>query len=101
MPWPISPPPTTPIFVLCMTRVLACGIPAVDIHDLPRAEVRRRREQIDRHADQVLDLAEPAERNARQRAGFRLLADRIVAVHPGGELGAKYRGGDGVHGDAV
>src|SRR5262245_11404204 len=99
MPCPISPPPTTPICVLCMTEVLSGRIPAVDIHDLPGAEIRRRREEIERHADQVLDLAEPAERDARQRAGFRLLADRIVAVHPGGELGAKYRGRDSVHGD--
>ena len=43
-------------------------IAAVDIHDLPGAEIRRRREQIDRHAHQILDLAEPAERDARQRA---------------------------------
>ena len=54
-------------------------IAAVDIHDLPGAEVGRRREQIDRHADQVLDLAQPAERNARERARARRLAELVVA----------------------
>src|SRR5437764_13485710 len=59
------------------------GIAAVHVHDLAGAEVRRRRKQINRHADQVLDLPQPAERNTRQRERLDLLPDRIVAVHPG------------------
>src|SRR4051812_41890506 len=98
MPWPMSPPPTTPIFnlVTVSPEKSARGIAAVDIHDLPGAEIRRRRQQVDRHSHQILDLAEPAERNAGERTRPRLLAELIVAIHPGGELGAKHRGRDGV-----
>src|SRR5215470_1828256 len=144
MPWPMSPPPTTPIFICSMLRpsprpnrhpevaakrpskddrpgpppfeappaqvagVAPQGdgyssrrVSAVDIHDLPGAEIGCWREQIDRHADEVLDLAEPSEWNARKRAGPRLLAKLIIAIHPGGELGAEHGRRNRIDGDAV
>ena len=48
-----------------VARRLTRGVSAVDIHDLPGAKIGRRRQQIDRHPDQIFHLAEPAERNAR------------------------------------
>src|SRR5690348_2084331 len=38
---------------------LAGGVAAVHIHDLPGAEIRRRRQQINRHPDEILHFAEP------------------------------------------
>src|SRR4051812_1899599 len=82
------------VAALCSPR----RVTAIDVHDLSGAEIRSGRQQIDRYTDQVLDLAEPAERDARQRARARLLPKLILAVHPGGKLGAKHRWRDSIHG---
>src|SRR6202167_4914570 len=79
----------------------ARGESAVDVDDLSGAKVRGWREQVKRNADEILRLAEPAERNARQGALARRLADRVVLPHPGRELGAEGRRCDGVDADAM
>src|SRR5436305_10314523 len=100
MPWPMSPPPTTPI--LCSAiQPSTCRVAAVHVHHLTGAEIRCWRKQVDCHADEVLDLSQPPERDARERARPRLLPELIVAIHPGGELRPKHGRRNGVHGDAV
>src|SRR3990170_258293 len=77
---PMRPAPITPI------QRSAGREAAVDIDHLSGAEIRRRRQQVKGHAHQVLDLAEPAEGDARQRALLGGLAELVVAEHPGGQL---------------
>ncbi len=42
-------------------------VAAVDIHDLPGAEIGSRRQKIDRHAHQIFHLTQTLQRNARER----------------------------------
>src|ERR1700683_5570319 len=92
------PPPTATVRWLTSS---ARGESAVDVDDLSGAKVRGWREQVERNADEILRLAEPAERNARQGALARRLADRVVLPHPGRELGAEGRRWDRVDPDPV
>ena len=63
MPWPIRPAPITAIFSFfaCMVIASSRRVAAIDIHHLPGAEIRGRRQKIDNDTHQILGLAEHAD----------------------------------------
>src|SRR5262245_13291762 len=76
-PWPIKPAPTTAMRA-CAGIDLAGGVAAVDVDDLPRAEIRGGRAEIEQDADEVVGLAEPAKRDASKHPVTRALSLRVV-----------------------
>src|SRR4051794_35720775 len=87
IPWPIRPPPTMPIFRSASIAFApsAGGVAAVDVDDLSGHEGRGGAQQEQQRADEVVRLAEAAERDAREHRLADLFSAALLLVHPRGE----------------